>query len=325
MRSHLIGALALVVLLGLPASAQTPPEKPPEPAAPVTQTAPPETPPPTATAPAAPAEPAALPACSDCHADQAKAFAANAHARGQIKKGEVPNTLCESCHGDGKAHIEGGGDKEKIFKPVGLLGSNKTCLSCHDISTDRISRHAGMHANSAAVNCLTCHSIHSSEAHAPHLLAKKQLALCDSCHMTQVSSFRNKPYAHRLGRGGMECSSCHEPHGRPGAASLRTTSAGELPCLGCHADKRGPFVFQHGAIAVGDCMTCHEPHGSSNPKRLKRSTVSQLCLECHSPITGTTLGSQPPSFHNLSLPRYQNCTTCHVAIHGSNRDPQLLK
>jgi DmsE family decaheme c-type cytochrome len=321
----LIGAL--VLLLGLSAYAQQPPpQKPPEPAAPVTQTAPPATSTAPEAAPAAPDEPAALPACSDCHADQAKTFAANAHARGQVKKGEVANTLCESCHGDGKAHIEGGGDKEKIFKPVGLIGSNKSCLSCHDISTDRISRHAGMHANSAAVNCLTCHSIHSSE-HTPHLLAKKQLALCDSCHMTEVSSFRNKPYAHRLGRGGMECASCHEPHGRPGAGSLRTTRAGELPCLNCHSEKRGPFVFQHGAIAVGDCLTCHEPHGSSNPRRLKRATVAQLCIECHSPIASvsTTLGSQPPSFHNLSLPRYQNCTTCHVAIHGSNRDPQLLK
>jgi DmsE family decaheme c-type cytochrome len=323
MRSHVIGALALAVLLVLPAralqqTAQKPPEKPPETAAPATAPA-------TAPAAATAAEPAALPACSDCHADQAKAFAANAHARGQVKKGEVPSALCETCHGDGKAHIEGGGDKEKIYKPAGLAGANKTCLSCHDISTDRISRHAGMHANSATVNCLTCHSIHSSEPHAPHLLAKKELTLCDSCHMTQVSSFRNKPYAHRLGRGGMECSSCHEPHGRPGAGSLRTTAAGELPCLSCHAEKRGPFVFQHGALAAGNCLTCHEPHGSSNPKRLIRATVVQLCIECHSPIGVATFGSQPPSFHNLSSPRYQNCTTCHVAIHGSNRDPHLLK
>ena len=58
---------------------------------------------------------------------------------------------------------------------------------------------------------------------------------------------------------------------------------------------------------------------------LKRATVAQLCIECHSPLTTGTLGSQPPSFHNLRLPRYQNCTTCHVAVHGSNRDPQLLK
>jgi DmsE family decaheme c-type cytochrome len=271
------------------------------------------------------AEATALPACSDCHADQAKAFAANVHARGQVKKGEVPNALCTTCHGDGTAHIEGGGDKEKIYKPVGMAGANKTCLSCHDVSTDRISRHAGMHANSAAVNCLTCHSIHSSEPRSPHLLARKQLALCDTCHMTQVASFRTKPYAHRLGRGGMECSSCHEPHGRPGRESLRVTATGELPCLSCHSDKAGPFVFQHGALAVGDCLTCHEAHGSSNPKRLKRATVAQLCIECHSPTGGGTLGSQPPSFHNLTSPRYQNCTTCHVAIHGSNRDPQLLK
>jgi DmsE family decaheme c-type cytochrome len=306
MRPHVIGGLALALFLGLPAGAtpQTA-EKPPEKATPA-------------------AEPTALPACGDCHSDQVKAFAANAHARGQVKKGEVPNALCETCHGEGTAHIEGGGDKEKIYKPAGVEGANKTCLSCHDISTDRISRHAGMHANSATVNCLTCHSIHSSEPRAPHLLAHKQLTLCDSCHMTQVASFRNKPYAHRLGRGGMECSSCHEPHGRPGAESLRTTAAGELPCLSCHAEKRGPFVFQHGALAAGNCLTCHEPHGSSNPKRLKRATVVQLCIECHSPMGGT-LGSQPPSFHNLSSPRYQNCTSCHVAIHGSNRDPQLLK
>jgi predicted CXXCH cytochrome family protein len=72
-------------------------------------------------------------------------------------------------------------------------------------------------------------------------------------------------------------------------------------------------------------MTCHEPHASNNMHRLKRATVSQLCLECHSPITGGTLGSQPPSFHNLLTARYQNCTTCHVAIHGSNRSPQLVK
>jgi len=291
------------------------------------QTTPPATPPATSTAPpaaAAASEATALPACTDCH-DAMKAVASTPHAHGMARKGEVPSTVCESCHGDGKEHIEGGGDKSKIYKPAGLAGANKTCLLCHDVATDKVSRHAGVHANTATVNCLTCHSIHASEPRAPHLLAKKQLALCDSCHMTQVASFRNKPYAHRLGRGGMECSSCHEPHGLPGRDNLRTTRAGELPCLSCHADKRGPFVFQHGALAVGDCMTCHEPHGSSNPKQLKRAAVAQLCLECHSPIGAGTLGSQPPSFHNLNSPRFQNCTTCHVAVHGSNRDPQLLK
>ena len=329
MRHHWPGPATLMLCLALSpglARAQQTTTQPPPATQTAPQTTPPATPPATSTAPpaAAAAESTALPACTDCH-DAMKAVASTPHAHGMAKKGEVPSTACESCHGDGKEHIEGGGDKSKIYKPAGLAGANKTCLLCHDVATDKVSRHAGVHANTATVNCLTCHSIHASEPRAPHLLARKQLALCDSCHMTQVASFRNKPYAHRLGRGGMECSSCHEPHGLPGKDNLRTTRAGELPCLSCHADKRGPFVFQHGALAVGDCTTCHEPHGSSNPKQLKRAAVAQLCLECHSPIGAGTLGSQPPSFHNLNSPRFQNCTTCHVAVHGSNRDPQLLK
>jgi nitrate/TMAO reductase-like tetraheme cytochrome c subunit len=57
---------------------------------------------------------------------------------------------------------------------------------------------------------------------------------------------------------------------------------------------------------------------------LTRNRVAQLCLECHSMSTGT-LASQPPSFHDLRSPRYQNCTTCHLRIHGSNASPQFLR
>jgi DmsE family decaheme c-type cytochrome len=326
MRRSAIAIVAVLVLLGfLPGMRmRAQQEKPPEAA--------PATPPATATAAEAapaedpPADEAAVMACADCHADQATAFRANPHGLGKAPKdAPMPNAVCESCHGDGTAHIEGGGDKTLIFTPRGQSGA-EGCLTCHDLTTERVSRHAGVHANSASVNCLTCHAIHASERRAPHLLARPQLALCATCHATQAASFRNKPFAHHVGRGGTECSSCHEPHGRAGRDSLRTTVSGELPCLGCHFEKKGPFVFPHAAgVAGGDCLTCHEAHGSSNPKMLKRATVAQLCIECHSPLTTGTLGSQPPSFHNLRLPRYQNCTTCHVAVHGSNRDPQLLK
>jgi ferredoxin len=33
---------------------------------------------------------------------------------------------------------------------------------------------------------------------------------------------------------------------------------------------------------------------------------------------------QSPS-HNMAEPRYQNCTTCHVRIHGSNADQRFLR
>ena len=328
MRRHSKGTIATLVLLALwltstsassRAQQQPAPPPPTAPAAPVTPAV-------TDTAPAA-AEPETLMSCSICHADESKAFDTNVHGHGKAPKGEpTPNAVCESCHGNGKAHIEAGGDKTLIATPRGPAGADKYCLSCHEIIADRpASHHAGAHANSATVNCLTCHSIHKPEPRAAHLLAQNELALCTSCHATEAASLRNKPYAHRIGRGGMECSSCHNPHGGTGHESLAITRTGEMPCLGCHFDKRGPFVFQHAAEAAGDCLQCHEAHGSSNPKMLKRATVAQVCLECHSPIAPGTLGSQPPSFHNLSLPRYQNCTTCHVAVHGSNRDPQLLR
>jgi DmsE family decaheme c-type cytochrome len=264
-------------------------------------------------------------ACSDCH-DQAKTFASNPHARGKAPKGEVSNAACTPCHGDGTLHMDAGGDKEKIYKPVGRCGA-ETCVACHDQTKGCKSMHSGKHANSETVNCLSCHSIHGSELTAPSLLAKKQLELCGSCHSSQVAVFRNKPYGHRIGRGGMECSTCHEPHQstNAGCEITKQTISGESICVSCHADKKGPFVFPHGAGSIGNCMTCHEPHASNNMHRLKRATVSQLCMECHSPIKGGTFGSQPPSFHNLLTARYQNCTTCHTAIHGSNRSPQLVK
>jgi DmsE family decaheme c-type cytochrome len=315
------GALALLLILGRSPSAAAADDPPPQEPPPATATAPATT----TDAPAADA--AATAACSDCH-EQAKQFATNPHARGAVTKGEVSNDACTACHGDGTEHIANGGDKTKITVPRGRAGSDETCMLCHDTATDRMSRKGGMHANSAAVSCLSCHKIHTSN---PQLIAKPQLSLCGTCH-TQSAEMRNKPYSHHLDRGGMACSSCHEPHGRAQKSErslaltghLRAGTAGEAPCVSCHAEKRGPFVFPHAATEVGDCTTCHAPHGSSNPMQLRRANVYQVCIECHS-ATSPALGSQPPSFHNLSSPRYRNCTTCHTAVHGSNHDPQLLK
>ena len=255
--------------------------------------------------------------CADCHDEVAKTFKANPHAR---------DLTCEVCHEGGPAHIEAGGDTSKITVPRGFAGAEGTCLTCHDRTTDRRSHRTGAHANSPAVNCLSCHSVHKA-AVPEKLVALPQPQLCANCHGTQAASMRNQPHAHRSGSKAFACTTCHDPHARAGRENLRLTSAGENACFGCHTDKRGPYVFQHGGTAVGEatCASCHQPHGSGNPNQLTRARVAQVCLECHSPVTTATLGSQPPSFHNLNNPRYQNCTTCHVAIHGSNRSPQLLK
>jgi DmsE family decaheme c-type cytochrome len=109
-----------------------------------------------------------------------------------------------------------------------------------------------------------------------------------------------------------------------------TQAAGnEEPCLKCHADKRGPFVFEHPSVRVDGCETCHAPHGSTNAKLLTRPVVFTMCLECHNGAgTFGRSNSGVPMLdqsHNLLDPRYQHCTLCHVRIHGSNADPFFLR
>ena len=40
---------------------------------------------------------------------------------------------------------------------------------------------------------------------------------------------------------------------------------------------------------------------------------------------GTVGGLNTPSFHNLATAKYQNCTVCHVRIHGSNASSAFFR
>lgn len=290
-------------------------------------TTPTPAPPAASAAAAAPATTPAIdvPKCADCHEEQVKGFAANPHARFSHKeKPPGPEDVCATCHGDGTQHAQNDGDIHLIQTFRGLEGA-ELCLSCHEKADPHGSFALGFHSNSAAVNCLSCHKIHSTGPRGEHLLANDPGPLCQTCHSGISASFRNKPYTHRLDRGGMTCVDCHDAHDRKGQP-VRLTRDGELACLGCHAEKRGPFVFDHVTGSAGNCLSCHQPHGSNNPKQLLWARVDQLCLSCHSKTGGPkTAGGQPPSFHDLTLPRYRNCTTCHVAVHGSNLSPSFLK
>lgn len=254
--------------------------------------------------------------CSSCHQDLAKAFAQNPHA---LVAGDLENeSTCVSCHGEGKAHAESG-DASQIQVPRGQEGQ-VVCLSCHGKDEGLWQGAPGAHAR-GGVACASCHRIHDAQDRP--LLQVSARSLCAPCHRREVSEFR-KPFAHKMDRGGMECVSCHNPHGGKGKDSLKETRTGESVCVSCHVDKRGPFVFEHGTL-TGSCLSCHQPHGSNNPKQLIRARVDQLCLECHTGVGNPGVGSQPPSLHDLRSPRYQNCTTCHVAIHGSASSPMFLR
>ena len=145
------------------------------------------------------------------------------------------------------------------------------------------------------------------------------------------------PFKHRVNEGFMNCTDCHNPHGTfaptwgmaDGPHMVARAEGNEEPCLKCHADKRGPFAYEHPPVRVEGCGVCHMPHGSTNAKLLVRPVVFTLCLRCHNGADsfGTRNNGIPAlsNTHNMLDPRYQRCTLCHVRIHGSNSDGYFFR
>lgn len=280
--------------------------------------------------------------CRTCHPDVWSTFYKNPHyktlalAKAAASGEPAPPAGCETCHGPGKQHVEARGGKATIvaFSQLSPKATLDNCLTCHSASLARANIRRSTHTL-ADVACTACHSIHRSPV-TKTLLAKKQSELCYGCHASVRAQF-SMPSKHRVDEGFMSCADCHNPHGayppswrmavRPRMADQALGN--EEPCLKCHLDKRGPFVFEHAAVRVDGCEACHLPHGSTNPRLMRRPVVFTLCLECHNGAdafgrNARGIPIQSPS-HNMADPRYRNCSACHVRIHGSNSDARFLR
>lgn len=277
--------------------------------------------------------------CKACHEDQFNNFAHTKHSKlSESSSWKDKVTGCESCHGPGQAHVEGGGDKTKIknFKELSAKEVSDSCLACHAGKEAHNNFRRGEHWRND-VSCTECHSAHGEPAadnvggsmtfvgsthqdrntqRPEAMLRQSEPQLCMSCHNETKSQF-NKPFHHRVPEGTMKCSDCHNAHGGFETKQTKLANGADAGCIKCHSNKQGPFVFEHGPVKTEGCSACHTPHGSSNPKMLRRASVRQLCFECHTGIQDE-LSPQAPSLHNQAQVRFQQCTVCHSAIHGSN-------
>jgi DmsE family decaheme c-type cytochrome len=254
--------------------------------------------------------------CATCHADQVKKFADNPHSKLALTHGGTGAT-CESCHGPGRAHVEGGGDVTKILQPSKMTAKqiDATCLTCH----------AGTHPNfersphaKADVSCLGCHSVHQA-APETALLKVDQPKLCFTCHADTKPAF-DMPFHHKVNEGLLKCSDCHDPHGTFQNNNLKTTADQNAICTKCHTETRGPFVFEHAAVKAEGCVGCHSPHGSQNARLLNVPYINQLCNQCHSPVSGSTVHGI-----NAGSADVTPCISCHTMVHGSNVNPAFLR
>lgn len=260
--------------------------------------------------------------------------------------GAISPQICYRCHGSMQQF-------EQVAHPHQIGGVNGfTCATCHD-------PHGKIHDESRTDLCLQCHkgaptaayhsSIHSmngvacTDCHNPHPhtfpshivsightsvarpprlpMAVDEPNACFKCH-SDIYAKTRMPSHHPIREGKMVCSDCHDGHGQA-HGNLKESTVNQV-CYRCHAEKQGPFVYEHPPVTE-NCAICHDPHGAVANNMLHQPTTF-LCLRCHSghrtgpgfgPHTGAGLpdvGTDPAQQRAF----FSDCTECHSQVHGSD-------
>jgi DmsE family decaheme c-type cytochrome len=263
--------------------------------------------------------------CLTCHEDHN--YKGTLHGLAANGKTPAATRGCESCHGPGKEHAESGGDASLIVNPAKLKpqAASEVCVTCHNrASSGTLNPQRALHALWAGsqhdqrnLGCVSCHSVHAPKGPA-QIKAANELQLCSTCHRAIVNKqlrLNHMP----VREGSMACSSCHNPHGSTNIRMLKAGTTIDESCQSCHADKRGPYLWEHAPVSES-CVTCHDPHGSNN-NRMLVSRLPFLCQRCH-----VTSRHPPTVYEGYLLNNSANgnklfgrsCTVCHQMIHGSN-------
>jgi DmsE family decaheme c-type cytochrome len=267
-------------------------------------------------------------ACLRCHGQENRHFTATAHAKAfrLNPANDRERLVCETCHGPGSRHVDKPTDRSTIIGftkgwDTPLDVQNAQCLACHQ-GGNRLFWPGSRHADSR-LGCADCHNP-MERLSLSGLQARSTInETCFTCHQQQRHEFNKRSHMPLL-EGKMSCADCHNPHGTRTAPLLKAESV-NVVCYACHAEKRGPFLWEHAPVHE-NCLGCHQPHGSNHDKLLV-SARPQLCQQCHSPSVGHPgqfyRGDQTAAAAQVGGTASQrvigrSCQNCHSAIHGSN-------
>jgi DmsE family decaheme c-type cytochrome len=267
--------------------------------------------------PAPPAGYAGADTCAMCHTAQDESIKKTGHGKAINERTPAAQRGCESCHGAGQAHVDDDakGNIAK-FSQMTPEQSSATCLTCHNRGP-----HAAWEGSvheARNLSCTTCHSIHSPQSFASQLKKSTEAATCITCHRAQVVKTERAVNHMPVREGKMSCSSCHNPHGSiSNVKALRVGTSVAESCYSCHAEMRGPVLWEHAPVRE-NCATCHDPHGSSNDRMLN-VRMPMLCQRCHVATRHPATIYDNNAVKNKSHRMFgRSCMNCHSNIHGSN-------
>ena len=198
--------------------------------------------------------------CLTCHEDQA--YKGTAHARVGDPATPASTNGCESCHGPGQAHVEGGGDNTQIktFNAGGLTPSEagQICAACHNRGDHAY--WAGSQHDRRDVTCTSCHSVHDPKSITGQLKKETEQQVCATCHRDKVAKVDRSGHM-PVREGKINCTTCHNIHGSVNVRLLRAGNSVAESCQSCHPEKRGPYLWEHAPVRE-NCASFHDPHGS---------------------------------------------------------------
>jgi DmsE family decaheme c-type cytochrome len=261
--------------------------------------------------------------CVSCHVNQGETFSRTLMGRIFLKNPRSHNEKlgCESCHGPGSAHVAAGGRKDEgevggliAFRsdsPRPVEERNAVCLTCHENGLRTHWR--GSQHQTRGLACTNCHQIMDKVSPKNQFVKATEVETCAQCHKDRRAQLWRSSHM-PVREGKLQCSSCHNPHGTANQKLLKELTVNET-CYTCHAEKRGPFLWNH-PPQIESCANCHDPHGSNHENMLK-TAKPRICQQCHVPTQHPTrpYGRDAAS---LKFVLGQSCLTCHINIHGSN-------
>jgi len=268
--------------------------------------------------------------CTKCHDESENAPVLSIYQTKHGVKGDDRTPSCTSCHGQSDNHLAGDKDgkgrpsPDYIFKK-GVYDKSPSqermdrCQTCH--KGEKRTNWNGSQHQVNDVACNDCHVVHNPVDKVR--VKKTQTQVCYTCHKEQRAD-SYKTSTHPIEVGKVVCSDCHNPHGSAGPTLLKKNTLNET-CFLCHAEKRGPVLFEHQPV-VENCANCHTPHGS-NITPLLKDRPPFLCDDCHDgphqsgSIAGPNaagMQANPKLTTASSTFTGRACMNCHVMVHGSN-------
>jgi len=259
--------------------------------------------------------------CAACHRGAAAALQDNRHGAAL----GLDSATCQSCHGEASAHADNPvahAVPHRFGANVPAAKRDEICLGCHQTEHALGLWASGLH-KAHEVACASCHQVHHKRVDSAisawtTTTRASSTPLCLECHKEKQVQL-HKLSRHPVAEGKMTCTDCHNPHGTLSPAMVRADTVNDL-CLGCHADKRGPFMWAHAPVEE-NCLNCHNPHGSNHLKLLTEKAPT-LCQDCHDGARhpGSFYGGDASFAPGTQNTRFvaRSCVNCHQLVHGSN-------